>query len=95
MDALEKKLVLKRHLIHVAMARIFDSTQDLDDAVMSFYSGIIKGNRKRAVVLLATDGNVNYLQKMVELRYASIKEIKKILEESFEETEIQTLIDRI
>jgi hypothetical protein len=95
MDALEKKLVLKRHLIHVAMARIFDSTQDLDDAVMSFYSGIIKGNRKRAVVLLATDGNVNYLQKMVELRYVGIKEIRKILEDSFEETEIQTLIDRL
>lgn len=95
MDALEKKLVLKRHLVHVAMARIFGNAQDLDDEAMTFYSGIIKGNRKRAVVLLATDGNVNYLQKMVELRYVGIKEIRKILEESFEETEIQTLIDRI
>jgi hypothetical protein len=77
------------------MARIFGNAQDLDDETMTFYSGIIKGNRKRAVVLLATDGNVNYLHKMVELRYVGIKEIRKILEESFEETEIQTLIDRI
>lgn len=95
MDALEKKLVLKRHLVHVAMARIFDSAQDLDDAATVVYSGIIKSNRKRAIALLASEGNIQYLQKMVELRYASIKEIRKILEEIFEEKEIQTLIDRI
>ena len=62
-----------------------------------FYEGIVKSNRKKGIAILAKEENVRYLQNMVKYKYATIKDIKKILEECLDEqmtTSLLTAIER-
>ena len=83
-QAVEKKCVLKRHLIHIAITRLFVQSDGSGDNAREFYNGIIRGNKKKAIVMLAKAQNAEYLQILLDKRYISKKDLNTVIESSME-----------
>ena len=90
-QAVDKKIVLKRHLIHIAITRLLVHSDRLDDNAREFYNGIVRGNKKKAIGMLAETENAEYIQILIENRYISRKDLNAVMESSTEPNVIHFL----
>jgi hypothetical protein len=78
--AVESKVLLKRHLVHIAATRLFVYNDNLSDTARAFYDEVLRKNRKAAILSFVNSGNFEYINLLIENNYVSTRDLKHIAE---------------
>jgi hypothetical protein len=80
MNAVEKKIILKRHLVHIAVTRLFVSSDHLNNEAKTFYENLLRANRQKALISFAQANDAQYVRILLNQKYVTKKDLKSVAE---------------